>query len=128
MDYIFNNAGIAIGGNVSQYGIEDWNQILDVNLRGVINGIQAAYPVMMVQGFGHIVNTASLAGLTPSPGHVADAATKHAVVGLSNSLRAESALMGSRRDWIIRWGSFGVIICIASSEPMCCISASVGNQ
>jgi len=96
LDYIFNNAGIAIGGNVSQYGIEDWNQIVDVNLRGVINGVQAAYPVMMAQGFGHIVNTASLAGLTPSPGHVAYAATKHAIVGLSNSLRAESAHMGIR--------------------------------
>ena len=96
LDYIFNNAGIGIGGNVHHYGIEDWNQILDVNLRGVINGVQAAYTVMLTQGFGHIVNTASLAGLTPSPGNVAYAATKHAVVGLSNSLRAEVAELGIR--------------------------------
>jgi short-subunit dehydrogenase len=96
LDYMFNNAGIGIGGNVSHYGIEDWNQITDVNLRGVINGVQAAHKVMVTQGFGHIVNTASLAGLTPSPGNVAYATTKHAVVGLSISLRAEAAQLGVR--------------------------------
>jgi short-subunit dehydrogenase len=91
LDYIFNNAGIGIGGNVKNFGIEDWNQMMDVNLRGVINGVQAAHKVMIAQGFGHIANTASIAGLTPSPGNVADATTKHAVVGLSISLRAEFA-------------------------------------
>jgi short-subunit dehydrogenase len=96
LDYMFNNAGIGIGGNVNHFCIEDWNQMLDVNLRGVINGVQAAHKIMMAQGFGHIVNTASLAGLTPSPGNVAYAATKHAVVGLSNSLRAEAAQLGVR--------------------------------
>ena len=57
LDYIFNNAGIGIGGNVSHFGIEDWNQMMDVNLHGVINGVQVAYKIMMAQGFGHIVNT-----------------------------------------------------------------------
>ncbi len=70
LDFIFNNAGIVIGGYVNRYGIEDWNQIIDVNLRGVINGIQATYKVMMEQGFGHIVNTASMAGLMVGPGNV----------------------------------------------------------
>jgi NAD(P)-dependent dehydrogenase (short-subunit alcohol dehydrogenase family) len=96
LDYIFNNAGIGIGGNVKNFGIEDWNQMMDVNLRGVINGVQAAHKVMITQGFGHIVNTASLAGLMPSPGNVAYATTKYAVVGLSKSLRAESAHFGIR--------------------------------
>jgi len=96
LDYIFNNAGIVIGGYVNQYGIEDWHQIIDVNLRGVINGIQAAYKVMMEQGFGHIVNTASMAGLMPGPGNVAYTMTKHAVVGLSKSLLAEAEQMGVR--------------------------------
>jgi NAD(P)-dependent dehydrogenase (short-subunit alcohol dehydrogenase family) len=96
LDYIFNNAGIVIGGHVNHYGIEDWNQIVDVNLRGVINGIQASYKIMMAQGFGHIVNTASMAGLMPGPGNVAYTTTKHAVVGLSKSLRAEAAQMGVR--------------------------------
>ncbi len=96
LDYIFNNAGIAIGGNVNHYGIEDWNHIIDVNLRGVINGVQATYQIMMAQGFGHIINTASMAGLMPGPGNVGYTTTKHAVVGLSISLRAEAAQMGVR--------------------------------
>ena len=96
LDYMFNNAGIAITGNVSDYNIEDWNQIVEVNLSGVINGVQAAYQVMMSQGFGHIVNTASFAGLVPTPGNVAYASTKHAIVGLSISLRAEAAMLGLR--------------------------------
>ena len=96
LDYIFNNAGIVIGGYVNRYAIEDWNQIVDVNLRGVINGIQAAYKTMMTQGFGHIINTASMAGLMPGPGNVAYTTTKHAVVGLSKSLRAEAAEVGIR--------------------------------
>src|SRR6516165_7596543 len=55
LDYFFNNAGIGIGGEVRDYRIEDWYQVFDVNLRGVANGIQAAYPIMLRQGFGHIV-------------------------------------------------------------------------
>jgi NAD(P)-dependent dehydrogenase (short-subunit alcohol dehydrogenase family) len=94
LDYIVNNAGIGIGGNVRDYTIQDWDQIVDVNLRGVINGVQAAYPIMIKQGFGHIVNTASMAGLIPSPAVVAYSTTKHAVVGLSKSLRAEAASVG----------------------------------
>jgi NAD(P)-dependent dehydrogenase (short-subunit alcohol dehydrogenase family) len=96
LDYVFNNAGIVIGGLVNRYGIEDWNQILDINLRGVINGVQATYRIMMAQGFGHIVNTASMAGLLPGPGNIAYTTTKHAVVGLSKSLRVEAAQMGVR--------------------------------
>ena len=96
LDYIFNNAGIVIGGYVNHYGIEDWNRVVDVNLRGVINGIQAAYKIMVQQGFGHIVNTASMAGLMPGPGNVSYTTTKHAVVGLSRSLRAEAAQLGVR--------------------------------
>jgi NAD(P)-dependent dehydrogenase (short-subunit alcohol dehydrogenase family) len=96
LDYLFNNAGIGIGGGVNLYGIEDWNQVIDVNLRGVINGIQAAYKIMITQGFGHIVNTASMAGLMLGPGNVAYTTTKHAVVGLSESLRIEAAEAGVR--------------------------------
>jgi NAD(P)-dependent dehydrogenase (short-subunit alcohol dehydrogenase family) len=96
LDYIFNNAGIVIGGGVHLYGIADWHKVIDVNIRGVINGIQAAYQIMLAQGFGHIVNTASMAGLMPGPGNTVYTMTKHAVVGLSLSLRGEAALMGVR--------------------------------
>jgi NAD(P)-dependent dehydrogenase (short-subunit alcohol dehydrogenase family) len=96
LDYMFNNAGIVFGGSVNLYSIEDWNQVIDVNLRGVINGIQAAYKIMMEQGFGHIVNTASMAAFMVGPGNVAYTTTKYAVVGLSKSLRAEAAHRGVR--------------------------------
>ncbi len=96
LDYIFNNAGIVIGGGVDLYCIADWNKVIDVNIRGVINGIQAAYPIMLAQGFGHIINTASMAGLMPGPGNTVYTMTKHGVVGLSLSLRGEAALAGVR--------------------------------
>jgi NAD(P)-dependent dehydrogenase (short-subunit alcohol dehydrogenase family) len=96
LDYMFNNAGIVVGGSVDLYGIADWNYVVDVNLRGVINGVQAAYKHMIAQGFGHIVNTASMAGLMPGPGNVSYTMTKHGVVGLSTSLRAEAAHLGVR--------------------------------
>ena len=96
LDYMFNNAGIAIGGEVRVCHIEDWDSVLNVNLHGVVNGVQAAYPVMLSRGYGHIVNTASMAGLLPMPAAVSYATTKHAVVGLSKSLRVEAASYGVR--------------------------------
>jgi len=96
LDYLFNNAGIGVGGPVDLHQMEDWNRIIDVNLRGVIHGVQAAYPIMLGQGFGHIVNTSSMAGLQPAPGVVSYGTTKHAVVGLSTSLRVEAAMAGIR--------------------------------
>jgi NAD(P)-dependent dehydrogenase (short-subunit alcohol dehydrogenase family) len=94
LDLMFNNAGIAIGGTVDELTLDHWNRVIDVNLRGVVHGIHAAYPVMLAQGDGHIVNTASLAGLVPGPGLAPYVATKHAVVGISLSLRAEAASRG----------------------------------
>jgi short-subunit dehydrogenase len=61
-----------------------------------VHGVHAAYPIMLRQGFGHIVNMASVAGLWPSPFVVSYCATKHAVVGLSKSLRIEAAPAGVR--------------------------------
>ncbi len=96
LDYLFNNAGIFIAGDARHMQLGDWNRLIDVNLRGVVNGIAAAYPVMLRQRSGHLVNTASLAGLIPTPGATGYAMTKHAVVGLSTSLRSEAAALGVR--------------------------------
>jgi NADP-dependent 3-hydroxy acid dehydrogenase YdfG len=96
LDLLFNNAGVGMGGEVADLALAHWNRVIDVNLRGVIHGVAAAYPVMIRQGRGHIVNTASLAGLIPAPLITPYAATKHAVVGLSTSLRAEAATKGVR--------------------------------
>ncbi len=94
LDYIFNNAGINIAGEVRDLLPEHWHRVFNVNLMGVIHGTTAAYPLMVRQGFGHIVNTASLCGIIPVPLEAPYAATKHAVVGLSTSLRAEGAGLG----------------------------------
>jgi NAD(P)-dependent dehydrogenase (short-subunit alcohol dehydrogenase family) len=94
LDYLFNNAGTAVLGEVKDYVLDDWNYVLDVNLRGAIHGIQAAYPRMLRQGGGHIVNMASLAGLVPMASGVVYATSKHALVGLSRTLRIEARRHG----------------------------------
>ena len=94
LDYMFNNAGIAIGGDARDMDWEHWRRILDINLMGVIYGSRAAYSIMVEQGFGHIVNTASGAGLFPIANSTPYVTTKHGVVGLSRSLRAEGAELG----------------------------------
>lgn len=96
LDYLFNNAGICLLGDVRIHGIDDWDRVLDVNLRGVVHGIHAAYPIMLRQSFGHIVNTASMAGLVPVPLYASYTASKYAVVGLSEALRVEAAAAGIR--------------------------------
>lgn len=94
LDLVFNNAGIAIGGLAEELTLDHWNRAIDINLKGVVHGVQAAYPLMLRQRSGHIVNTASLAGLLPMPMGIPYTATKHAVVGLSLALRAEAAGVG----------------------------------
>jgi NADP-dependent 3-hydroxy acid dehydrogenase YdfG len=94
IDYLFNNAGILCGGEVDSYTLDDWNDVFDVNLRGVAHGIQAVYPIMIRQHSGHIVNTASIAGLVTQPGSASYNATKHAVVALSKTLRLEAERHG----------------------------------
>ncbi|MEM7540671.1 MAG: SDR family oxidoreductase [Pseudomonadota bacterium] len=96
IDLFFNNAGIAISGDARDLEFEHWTKVIDVNLNGVMYGSQAAYKVMAEQGEGHIVNIASLAGLIPYPSNAPYAASKHAVVGLSMSLRAEGHDLGVR--------------------------------
>src|SRR5262249_11391621 len=111
----FNNAGIGIGGRVEFHRSENWERMIDVNIRGVVNGVQAAYGRMLRQGFGHIVNTASMAGLMPTPGIASYGMSKHAVVGLSTSLRAEASGAGVRvsvlcpgaiRTPALEWGKY----------------------
>jgi NADP-dependent 3-hydroxy acid dehydrogenase YdfG len=76
IDYLFNNAGIGVAGEVDSYTLDDWDDVFDVNLRGVAHGIQAVYPTMIRQHSGHIVNTASMAGLVTGAGQASYAATK----------------------------------------------------
>ncbi len=94
LDYMINNAGIAIGGDSRDLSVRQWRQVLDVNLLGVVHGTVHAYQAMVRQGRGHIVNVSSLSGLIPQPGNVPYCTSKHGIVGLSLSLRAEGADLG----------------------------------
>ena len=94
LDLIYNNAGIGIGGRTEDLALAHWDRSIDVNLRGVVHGVQAALPCLLRQGHGQVVNTASLAGLLPAPGLAPYAAAKHAVVGLTMALNAEYAHRG----------------------------------
>lgn len=96
LDYMFNNAGIGVGGEVRDLSLDDWRTAVDINLWGVIYGTTAAYAAMMRQGSGHIVNTASAAGLVGEPGLIPYSVTKSAVVALSTALRAEAHTFGVR--------------------------------
>jgi NAD(P)-dependent dehydrogenase (short-subunit alcohol dehydrogenase family) len=94
LDYLFNNAGIGFGADAASLSLEHYDRYIDINIRGVTNGVAVAYPLMVRQGFGSIVNTASCGGLIPSPIVSLYGMTKHAVVGLSVSLREEAKHKG----------------------------------
>ena len=94
IDYMFNNAGIAVTGDSRDISMEQWRKVTEVNQWGVIYGAMATFKIMAAQGSGHIVNIASLAGLIPFPTNLPYSATKSAVVGLSMSLRAEGHDLG----------------------------------
>ena len=88
------NAGVAPSGPVIGTSIASWRWVMDVNVMGVIHTIDAFGPTLVAQGDGHFVLTASVAGLSTTPGLGAYSATKHAVVGTAATLRAELAGSG----------------------------------
>ena len=83
---VCNNAGVAVSGAAWENSVDDWRWILGVNLWGVIHGVRSFAPRLIAQDEGHIVNTASVAGLISPPASAAYNVTKHAVVTLSESL------------------------------------------
>lgn len=94
LDYMFNNAGIAVGGDARDLTLDHWRKVLDVDLYGVLYGALAAYQIMVRQGSGHIVNTSSLGGLVPAPFNTPYCTAKHALMGFSGALRLEGADLG----------------------------------
>lgn len=89
IDYIFCNAGVGYGQAFTVTKREDWNTVFDVNLFGVVNCVHAVVPLMIKQGYGHIVNIASVCGIVPLPYQTVYAASKYAVVGFGEDLRYE---------------------------------------
>jgi len=90
IDYLFNNAGVTQLGEAHLVPFDRWKWLLDINLMGVAHGIHLVYPIMIGQGRGHIVNTASIAGETGYATAAAYTASKAAVLELSRSLGAEA--------------------------------------
>jgi NAD(P)-dependent dehydrogenase (short-subunit alcohol dehydrogenase family) len=96
IDYVFNNAGTGVMGETHLLEKRDWDLTIDINVRGLANVIRATYPRLIAQGYGHLVNTASVAGLIGSPFISVYVGTKHFVVGISKSMRIEAAPHGVR--------------------------------
>src|SRR6266436_5368593 len=90
LDVLVNNAGIMPVSPLDDLRVEDWEEMIDVNIKGVLYGIAAALPVFRKQGFGHFVNTASTAGIMVHPNMAVYAGTKFAVRAISEGLRQEA--------------------------------------
>jgi NAD(P)-dependent dehydrogenase (short-subunit alcohol dehydrogenase family) len=93
--YVVNNAGVGLAGTTGEVPLEDWRWIVDINLLGVVYGIEIFTPLIKAHGEGgHIINTASMAGHFAMPTMTPYHATKYAVVGISEALRGELAPQG----------------------------------
>ncbi len=89
VDVIINNAGLMPSSRLELLKVEEWDSMIDVNIKGVLYGIAAVLPYMQAQKRGHIINVSSVAGHKVGPGGVVYAATKHAVRVISEGLRQE---------------------------------------
>jgi NADP-dependent 3-hydroxy acid dehydrogenase YdfG len=90
LDVLINNAGVMPISPLDDLRVDDWEQMIDVNIKGVLYGIAAALPIFRKQGFGHFVNTASTAGHKTVPNQSVYSATKFAVRAISEGLRQEA--------------------------------------
>ena len=90
LDVLVNNAGIMPLSPLAALRVDEWDRMIDVNVRGVLNGIAAALPIMTAQGSGHIVNLSSIGGHRVSPTAAIYCATKFAVGAISDGLRQET--------------------------------------
>src|SRR5690349_2403807 len=89
VDVIVNNAGVAVGASFLDTSLDDWDWLLGINLRGVVHGCHFFVPRMVERRTGHVINISSILGIYPAPNVTAYVASKFAVLGLSQSLRAE---------------------------------------
>ncbi len=96
VDAVINNAGVMPLSSLEALKIEEWNRMIDVNIRGVLHGIAAGLPVMKKQGFGHFINIASIGAYEVSPTAAVYCATKYAVRAITDGLRQETAGQGIR--------------------------------
>ncbi|MES2259521.1 MAG: SDR family oxidoreductase [Pseudomonadota bacterium] len=89
IDVLINNAGIMPISMLAQGCVDDWDRMIDVNIKGVLYGIHAVLGGMLAQGSGHVINISSVAGLAVGPGSAVYSGTKFAVRAISDGLRQE---------------------------------------
>lgn len=116
IDVIINNAGLMPHSPLERLKVADWNNTIDVNIKGVLHGIGAALPHMTAQKAGHIINVSSVAGHKVRPGSAVYAATKAAVLMLSEGLRQEVKPYGIRTT-VISPGAVATELPSSVTEP-----------
>lgn len=104
IDVLVNNAGVMPSSRLNELRVEEWDQMIDVNIKGVLYGIAAVLPTMRQQQSGHIINLSSTAGYHVSPTNAVYAATKFAVRAISEGLRLEESSTSRIRSTVIAPG------------------------
>jgi NADP-dependent 3-hydroxy acid dehydrogenase YdfG len=103
LDVLVNNAGVMLVGPLDELKVDEWDRMIDVNIKGVLYGIAAALPVMRAQNSGHVINVSSVAGHRVGPGSSVYSGTKWAVRAISEGFRQEAS--ASIRSTIISPGA-----------------------
>lgn len=116
IDVIVNNAGIMPLSPIERLKVEDWDRMIDINVKGLLYGIAAVLPLMKAQKSGHVINVSSVAGHKIRPGNTIYAATKHAVRVISEGLRMEAKAYGIRTT-IISPGAVATELADSVTEP-----------
>src|SRR6266478_5120189 len=116
VDVMINNAGLMPQAPLERLKIDEWNRMVDVNIKGTLYGIAAALPYMKQRKAGHIINVSSVAGHKVGPGFAVYSATKHAVRALSEGLRQEVKPYNLRTT-VISPGAVATELLNSTSEP-----------
>lgn len=95
IDVLFANAGIMPGSSMSELKVKDWMDMVEINIRGILNSMAAVLPEFLARKKGHIIITSSMAGLKTIPGNAVYCGTKHFVRAMLESFRAESIMEGT---------------------------------
>jgi NADP-dependent 3-hydroxy acid dehydrogenase YdfG len=124
IDVLVNNAALMPVSPLDQIKVDEWDQIIDVNLKGVLYGIAAVLPTMRQQKSGHVINLSSIGGHKVFPGAAVYCATKYAVRAISEGLRLESN--GEIRSTIISPGAVATEGLLQSNREICSTNISPG--
>lgn len=118
VDLLFNNAGVMPISDIDQLKIDEWNAMVDINLKGVLNATAIVLPIMMRQHSGHIFNTSSIAGRKVfGPGYTVYSATKYAVTAFSEGLRMEVGKKHNIRVTCIQPGAVATELPEQTNDP-----------